>query len=420
MERKDPSDTASGRRGHALPRGAAIFLTLLTDFLLIGGGLCVFALFHHVLPRYFEAEPLYSEEDLQNGQGSFGLPGGTGQENGTHADSSAADSADAADSAALDDDGADSGLSSGDSGAGENASFPEQFLSYVASLKRYEESPLPPRESLPIGCYKGKNAMIAVVQHSFGEEDDRITYQAADLFVSTVTDLETYVFLDENGNVCDGSVEEAAGATNAVFAVNTDYFKSRSWGYYVRNGVKYLGSYTKNDVCVIYLDGSMEVLPGEQVRFEEIMKKGVWQMFTFGPSLFDENGKPYLSEDDMNITGTYNLAFNNTSFYGFQSPNPRTALGYVSPGHYVVVTVDGRQNGYSRGATLTELAQILYDEGCVLAYNLDGGGSTQMFFGGETANSPSSGRDPSDYLVIRDGGTLYRMEEDRWKEEDPS
>lgn len=413
MERKDPSDTASGRKGRTLPRGAAVFLTLLTDFLLIGGGLCVFALFHHVLPRYFEAEPLYSEENLQNGQGSFDLPGGTGQENGTHADSSAAVSADAADSAALDDDGADSG-------AGKDVSVPEQLLSYVTSLKRYEESPLPPRDSLPIGCYKGKNAMIAVVQHSFGEEDDRITYQAADLFVSTVTDLETYVFLDENGNVCDGSVEEAAGSASAVFAVNTDYFKSRSWGYYVRNGVKYLGNYTKNDVCVIYLDGSMEILPGEQVRFDEIMKKGVWQMFTFGPSLFDENGKPYLSEDDMNITGTYNLAFNNTSFYGFQSPNPRTALGYVSPGHYVVVTVDGRQDGYSRGATLTELAQVLYDEGCVLAYNLDGGGSTQMFFGGETANSPASGRDPSDYLVIRDSGTVYRMEEDQWKEEDPS
>ena len=60
-------------------------------------------------------------------------------------------------------------------------------------------------------------------------------------------------------------------------------------------------------------------------------------------------------------------------------PEPRTAIGLDKSGRrLILVLVDGRQPGYSEGATLAELAKILIDYGAVTAMNLDGGGSTTL------------------------------------------
>ena len=58
---------------------------------------------------------------------------------------------------------------------------------------------------------------------------------------------------------------------------------------------------------------------------------------------------------------------------------PRTALGLSADGKtLVVLAVDGRQPGYSEGATCVDLADILLGEGCTDAVNMDGGGSTSL------------------------------------------
>jgi exopolysaccharide biosynthesis protein len=44
----------------------------------------------------------------------------------------------------------------------------------------------------------------------------------------------------------------------------------------------------------------------------------------------------------------------------------------------MLITVDGRQAGYSAGMTLREAAQLARDLGASQAINLDGGGSTTM------------------------------------------
>ena len=64
---------------------------------------------------------------------------------------------------------------------------------------------------------------------------------------------------------------------------------------------------------------------------------------------------------------------------------PRTAIGMRSDGSLVFYTIDGRQSGYSIGATLTQTAQRMVELGCVTALSLDGGGSTAM-----VATSPDS------------------------------
>lgn len=69
--------------------------------------------------------------------------------------------------------------------------------------------------------------------------------------------------------------------------------------------------------------------------------------------------------------------------------HPRTLVGRTGTGHTLLVTVDGRQPGYSEGMNLAEAADLMLELGAVDAINLDGGGSTTFVVGGEVVNRPS-------------------------------
>jgi len=58
--------------------------------------------------------------------------------------------------------------------------------------------------------------------------------------------------------------------------------------------------------------------------------------------------------------------------------HPRTAIGLKADGDIILVTVDGRQPGYSIGVRLDELGELMVSRGAVTALNMDGGGSTTM------------------------------------------
>lgn len=71
--------------------------------------------------------------------------------------------------------------------------------------------------------------------------------------------------------------------------------------------------------------------------------------------------------------------------------HPRTAIGWNRESLFLVV-VDGRQKGLSMGMNYTELSSLMRRLGCTEAMNLDGGGSSTLWLGGEVMNSPSDGR----------------------------
>jgi len=73
--------------------------------------------------------------------------------------------------------------------------------------------------------------------------------------------------------------------------------------------------------------------------------------------------------------------------------HPRTAVGVTQDSKLLLVTVDGRQKGLSRGMSLPEMADLLLKFGATDAVNLDGGGSTAMVVRDAVVNSPSEGKE---------------------------
>ena len=60
----------------------------------------------------------------------------------------------------------------------------------------------------------------------------------------------------------------------------------------------------------------------------------------------------------------------------YSSRASRTAVGITAEGKVVMMVLDGRQEPFSAGGSMEEIAQIMLDAGCVQAVNLDGGGSS--------------------------------------------
>jgi hypothetical protein len=93
------------------------------------------------------------------------------------------------------------------------------------------------------------------------------------------------------------------------------------------------------------------------------------------------NGRIYNA-----ISGYELLLWNGDIVEGLDNSrvDPRTAVGLNRAGSkLIIVIVDGRQPGYSEGATLAEMAQILLEQKAFSAMNMDGGGSSTLVIEGE-------------------------------------
>lgn len=69
--------------------------------------------------------------------------------------------------------------------------------------------------------------------------------------------------------------------------------------------------------------------------------------------------------------------------------SPRSAIGQKRDGTILFLVIDGRQPGYSIGATLADMQNILYEQGAYTAANLDGGSSTTLYYNGKVINKPA-------------------------------
>ncbi|MEO5320675.1 phosphodiester glycosidase family protein [Arthrobacter sp. CC3] len=242
--------------------------------------------------------------------------------------------------------------------------------------------------------YVSDSSNINISTVTTGSGDSTVTYYVADVVLDDATTLRSAFANDSFGENITETTSQIADANNAVFAINGDYYGFRDTGIVIRNGVVFRDEGARQGLA-FYRDGTVKVYDETATTAEQLLADGVWNTLSFGPSLLND-GEVAEGIEDVEV----DTNFGNHSIQGEQ---PRTAVGIINENHLVFVVVDGRSPGYSAGVTMTGLAEIMQGLGATTAYNIDGGGSSTMYFNGELVNNPlgeNKERGTSDILYI--------------------
>jgi exopolysaccharide biosynthesis protein len=242
--------------------------------------------------------------------------------------------------------------------------------------------------------YTSDSSGINISTVTAGSGNSTVTYYVADVVLDDATTLQSAFANNSFGENITETTSAIAEANNAVFAINGDYYGFRDTGIVIRNGVVFRDEGARQGLA-FYRDGTAKVYDETATTAEQLIADGVWNTLSFGPSLLD-NGEVAPGIEDVEV----DTNFGNHSIQGEQ---PRTAVGIIDENHLVFVVVDGRSPGYSAGVTMTGLADIMQGLGATTAYNIDGGGSSTMYFNGSLVNNPlgeNKERGTSDILYI--------------------
>jgi exopolysaccharide biosynthesis protein len=242
--------------------------------------------------------------------------------------------------------------------------------------------------------YESDDASIAISTVVTGSGDDTVTYYVADVTLTDATVLRSAFAQNAFGTNITETTSDIAEDNDAVFAINGDYYGFRDTGIVIRNGVVYRDEGAREGLA-FYRDGTVEVYDETTTTADELVADGVWNTLSFGPALL-AGGQVVDGIEDVEVD-------TNLGNHSIQGEQPRTAVGVIDDNHLVFVVVDGRSPGYSAGVTMTDLAEIMQSLGATTAYNIDGGGSSTMYFDGELVNDPlgtGTERGTSDILYI--------------------
>ena len=221
--------------------------------------------------------------------------------------------------------------------------------------------------------YKSANINVSWTRHEDTSTGHKVVYYVADVYLRSPKLLRTAI--PEHGFQ---ETQTLAAENDAILAINGDYALGRTQGPIVRNGML-MRDTPLGDVLVFYENGEMKTFSADGFDLEAESAKGILDVWSFGPSLLDSDGKSMSGFTDT-VAGA----------------NPRSAIGYYEPGHYCFVAVNGREAEGSYGYTLDELSVLFESLGCTVAYNLDGGQSSVMVWdsGSSTINTPAGGGRP--------------------------
>ena len=219
--------------------------------------------------------------------------------------------------------------------------------------------------------YKTDDTSITL--STYREYDTNI--YVAEVELSKNAQIETAFAQNSYGKNVTATTSFMAESSAAILAVNGDYYGARDNGYVIRDGIIYRSSAKADqEDLVIYKDGSMKIINESEVSAQELVDEGAVTVLSFGPALV-EDGKVSVSQND--------------EVGKAMASNPRTAIAITEDNHYLFIVSDGRTDE-SEGLSLYELATFAASLGAKTVYNLDGGGSSTMYFNGEVVNNPTT------------------------------
>ena len=221
-------------------------------------------------------------------------------------------------------------------------------------------------------AYEDDNKAISIETY----ERNLTQIHVATVAIKGDASIKTALADDTYGRNVKAKTSTTAQSVNAVLAVNGDYYGARDAGYVIRNGqlLRSDSQDANQEDLVIYQDGSFEIIREGDITVQELLNKGAVQVLSFGPALIENSQVAVDSADEVGKA---------------MASNPRTAIGIIDDKHYVLVVSDGRTNE-SKGLSLKELADFMKELKVTTAYNLDGGGSSTMYFNGQIINKPTT------------------------------
>lgn len=236
------------------------------------------------------------------------------------------------------------------------------------------QTPAPSPAATPIvteNSYTDEDISLTITQYR--QHDTQI--YVADVRLSCAEYLKTAFAQSAYGRNVTATTSETARSVGALLAINGDYYGAREQGYVIRNGVLYrdAGSSGQQSL-VIYEQGDLGIITEGEVSAEQLLSQGAMHVLSFGPALVIDGEISVSKNDEVGKA---------------MASNPRTAIGIIDELHYVFVVSDGRTQE-SAGLSLMQLAQFMAGLGVSTAYNLDGGGSSTMYFNGSVVNNPTT------------------------------
>ena len=248
--------------------------------------------------------------------------------------------------------------------------------------------------------YQSQNIAIEISSQRINQSDVYV----ADIYLCSLNCFTRY-YAQGNWHKSKSAVPTLAMESGAILALTGDSSQNFRSGWVMGNGqVERDGSKETNtvrDICIVYKNGEMRpVISPTKAQAAQLAEEtdDIWHIFLFGPSLLDEEGKPYDKKYFEDHVQPHEVTY----------ANPRSVLGYYEPGHYCFVQVDGRKTASkledgakNGGLRFEDLAELMASLGCKAAYNLDGGRSSMLWFGDGLISTPAAAnRTIGDILVI--------------------
>ncbi len=220
------------------------------------------------------------------------------------------------------------------------------------------------------GIYEYRSDTLAIEIRRVEQSNPPLAYYVAHIYEREIDSYRSgFGSVRLNGrDTADACV--MARRYRAVLGITGDNLLHSDYnrGMMMRDG-RIFRAMTQVSMMTLTDDFSMRIYSAKDVAMLNEIEEGAQDTFAFGPPLI-LNGLLCEKVDEDRVARI----------------NPRAGLGLVEPGHFVAIVVDGRLPYYSHGLILSDFAKLFYDEGCVMAYNLDGGASATMVFMGEYIN----------------------------------
>lgn len=152
----------------------------------------------------------------------------------------------------------------------------------------------------------------------------------------------------------------------------------------MRNGKKYRDTASDDtEALVVDKNGDFSII--DESTSTAAALDDAEQVFSFGPALI-KDGKVSVSEEEVSQS---------------MNSNPRTAIAQIGKNHYAIIVSEGRTEE-SQGLSLYQLAEVFESLGAQTAYNLDGGGSSTLYFNGKVLNQTVGGAGSSQEREVSD------------------